>query len=233
MANSPSLVGPARDNAARGELAVHDHVCGIYETREEMYDAAAKFLKAGLARNEQCMYIAERVSPAEFLGVLDAQGCNANEAVSAGSLVVVSGEEMRRTLGGFSIEAMKSFLIGAETKALASGFVGFRWGAEMTWLRQDNITPVELFTFEAQLNPFLREHQLVAFCQYAMEDFESELLIAAAETHPLLVYNHTVCDNFYYVPPEEYLSPGSAETKLKRILFNIISRERLMQNFLA
>lgn len=65
-----------------------------------------------------------------------------------------------------------------------------------------------------------------------MDDFSPELLIAAAETHPLLVYNELACDNFYYMPPEEYLKPGFASVKLKRILFNIITRERLMQDFL-
>lgn len=233
MANPPSLVGPARDRALRGELAIHDHVCGIYETRDEMDDAAGRFLKAGLARKEQCLYISERLSPAEFLRSLAAHGANFQEAVADGSLLVVSGKEMRLALGGFTAEAMMSFLAGAETKALAGGFAGFRWGAEMTWLKQDDIQPVDLFAFEAELNRFLLEHQLVGFCQYAMEDFKAELLIAAAETHPLLVYNDTVCDNFYYVPPEEYLNPRFSETKLKRILYSIITRERLMQNLLA
>jgi chemotaxis family two-component system sensor kinase Cph1 len=122
--------------------------------------------------------------------------------------------------------------VQSEKKALQGGFSAFRWAADMTWLRKDEIEPVDMFFYEAELNRLLAEHELVGFCQYAMDDFRSELLIAAAETHPLLVYNDLVCDNFYFIPPEEYLKPRFSDVKLKRILYNIVSRERLMSNFL-
>ena len=167
------------------------------------------------------------------MSVLETHGVNAQEAIRNGSLLVLSGKEGRARLGGFTPEAMFSFLVQAERKALQGGFSAFRWAADMTWLKQDNIEPVDMFTFEAGLTQLLLEHELVAFCQYARDDFKSELLIAAAETHPLLVYNQVVCDNFYYIPAEEFLKPRFADVKLKRILFNIVSRERLMQMFLA
>lgn len=233
MPDPVSLVGPARDRAARGDPAVHDHLCGIYESRDEQYEAASRFLKVGLQRNQRCLYISEKQTPEAFTALLETQGIDTKSAVEKGALQVMSGEEVRRLLGGFTPDSMMSFLTEAEEKSLAAGFAAFRWGAEMTWLRNDGITPAELFLFEASLNDLLAKHELTGFCQYAREDFNSELLIAAAETHPLLVYNSVVCDNFYYIPPEDYLKPRFSDAKLTRMLFNIITRERLMQEVLS
>jgi len=229
---NPSLLGPKRDKVSRGDIEVHDHVCGIYDTRDAQFEPACTFLKVGLARNEQCLYIAEQLEPRDFLSKLERNGVDVVAASANGSLIVVTGEDVRLKLGGFTPEAMLSFLSELEQSALEAGFTAFRLCADMTWLRKDNIEASEFFRYEAMLNQLLLDRHIVGLCQFSMEDFRSELLIAAAETHPLLVYNATVCDNFYYVPPEEYLKPRFADTKLKRMLFNIISRERMFSRAL-
>jgi hypothetical protein len=233
MVNSSSLLGTARENTRRGELAVHDHVCGIYDTLEEQYEPACRFIAVGLERQQQCLYVAEHLTPDEFASRLTAHGVDVKQETSRGALQITSGRALRSKLGGFTPQAMFSFLTQSEKAAKEGGFTAFRWAADMQWLRKDGIELSNMFLFEAELNHLLSKLDLVCLCQYAICDFSPELLIAAAETHPLLVYNDLVCDNFYFVPPEEYLKSGFAETKLKRILFNIVSRERLMQNLLS
>ena len=232
MANA-SLIGPARDLAARGDPAVHDHLCGMYDSSDDEYGPACQFIRAGLERKQQCLYIAERLAPADFASLLDAQGVDVREATLNGSLLVMSGEEVRRTLGGFTPDAMFAFLARSERQALERGFTAFRLTADMTWLRKDDIQSAEMFHYEAELNQFFLAHEIVGLCQYAIDAFPSELLIAGVETHPLLVYNTTVCDNFYFTPPEEYLQPRFSDARLKRMLYNVISRERLMANVLS
>lgn len=233
MIDTASLLGQSRARAARGELHVHDHMCGIYDSHEEQYEPACRFLMAGLERNEQCGYIAESLTPVEFGLLLRAHGVDVAGLTASGALQIISGEQMRARLGGFTPAAMFEFLSLTERKALADGYTAFRWAADMTWLKKDGIQAADMFLYESQLNSLLAQHRLVGFCQYARDDFTAELLLAAAETHPLLVYNTTVCDNFYYVPPQEYLKADASEAKLTRYLYNIITRERLMQHFLS
>ena len=126
---------------------------------------------------------------------------------------------------------MLSFLARSEKAALEQGFTAFRLAADMTWLRKDNIQPADMFRYEAELNRFFLGHEIVGLCQYDIDAFPSELLIAGVETHPLLVYNKTVCDNFYYTPLEEYLQPrfsdeGEAHAE------NVFKRGRLMETIL-
>ena len=160
--------------------------------------------------------------------MLEGQGVNVTACIAEGSLLIMSGKEMRLMLGGFTPQSMLAFLGKAERKALQAGFSAFRLAADMTWLQKDNIAPADLFLYEAELNELLAERQILGLCQYARDDFKAELLVTAVETHPTMVYNAIVCDNFYYVPPEEYLRAGAADLKLTRFLYNIVTRERLM-----
>lgn len=233
MPEFDSLLGEARDRASRGDLNVHDHVCGIYDSHEDQFQPACTFIKAGLERNEQCLYIAEHLKPAEFKQMLEQDGVNADAMIADGYLMILSGKEMRLKLGGFTPESMLTFLAQAERKALQAGFAAFRLAADMMWLRKDNIAAADLFLYESELNLLFAERRLIGLCQYARDDFKAELLVAAAETHPVLVYNKIACDNFYYVPPAEYLKDGASEMKLTRFLYNIVTRERLMHYLLS
>lgn len=233
MAAFESLLGGARDRAARANLRLHDHVCGIYDHHEDQFGPACSFIKAGLEQGEQCLYIAEHLKPSEFGKLLEQHGVNVAATMHAGALLVLSGKEMRLKLGGFTPEAMLTFLAQAERKAIEAGFAAFRLAADMTWLRKDNIAAEDMFLYESELNKLFQTRRIIGLCQYARDHFHSKLLVAAAETHPLMVYNHTVCDNFYYVPPEEYLKADAAEMKLTRLLYNIVTRERLMHYLLS
>jgi hypothetical protein len=42
-------------------LRVHDHLCLIYETREEQFATAIPFLRIGLEQGEKCVYSVELV----------------------------------------------------------------------------------------------------------------------------------------------------------------------------
>lgn len=215
------------------QLSVGHHVCALYETRNELYESSCGFLKTGLARQEKCVYITEQLTPAEFIFLLAKQGVDAKNAIAKGSLQVLAGAEVRDKLDGFTPEKMLSFLILSEQKAKRDGFTAFRWAADMTWLKQDNISTTDFFSYEAKLNNLLQEHDLIGLCQYSKEDFKSDLLIAASQTHPLFVYNQFVCTNHYYIPPEEFLKPTSQDMQLERIIGNIVSREVLIQTFLS
>ena len=41
------------------KLEVHDHLCLIYESRDEQLAAAIPFIRIGLERGERCVYIAD------------------------------------------------------------------------------------------------------------------------------------------------------------------------------
>lgn len=99
MPEFDSLLGEARERALRTDLNVHDHVCGIYDSHEEQFEPACTFIKAGLVKNEQCLYIAEHLKPAEFKIMLEQSGVNAGVMIAKGNLTILDGDEMFLKLG--------------------------------------------------------------------------------------------------------------------------------------
>ena len=68
-----------------------------------------------------------------------------------------------------------------------------------------------LIEYEDLLNSeFFPSNRCVAICQYDMRLFNRSIIKGAIETHPLVVHDDGLFDNFYY-PPEFYKT--SAETK--------------------
>ncbi len=65
----------------------------------------------------------------------------------------------------------------------------------------------------------------MGICQYDRRRFDPEVIKGVIMTHPLLVRGHHVYRNFYYVPPQEFLSATHADTEVRHWLDNL-ERER-------
>ena len=53
-----------------GGLGLHEHLCLIYDTKEQQLAAALPYLRAGLERRERCLYIADENSGTAVLDAL-------------------------------------------------------------------------------------------------------------------------------------------------------------------
>lgn len=67
-------VGRSRLGELAAKLRSHEHLCLIYNSREEQLAAALPFLKAGLERGEKCIYVAEQNSAPLVLDALHKAG---------------------------------------------------------------------------------------------------------------------------------------------------------------
>jgi PAS domain S-box-containing protein len=73
----------------------------------------------------------------------------------------------------------------------------------------------------------LSESNCSALCQYNRRLFPPELILDVIRTHPMVVYGSTVCQNLYYVPPDEFLGTNQTAREVERLLTNIRERERV------
>ncbi|MFB6093005.1 MAG: MEDS domain-containing protein, partial [Haloquadratum sp.] len=207
-------------------LEVHDHLALIYETQEEQFDAALPFIATGLAADEKCIYITDDNAAEEVIDAAAAHGIDVEGAFARGDLEVTDPSETYLREGYFDPDEMFEFLRDAVAQAKSEGYSALRATGEMTWQLGGDIGTDKLLEYEARLNDFLAEHDCLAICQYNYERFSPEVLKEVVQTHPNLVYGYTVADNFYYVPPEEYLNPDP-EKDLERWLSNVLERERI------
>ena len=98
----------------------------------------------------------------------------------------------------------------------------------MTWVLRGVPGSERLIEYEAKLNrDFFPRYPCVAICQYDRQKFDPEVIKGVVMTHPLLVRGNHIYHDFYYIPPEEFLSGKQSESEVEQWLANI-TREHAM-----
>src|SRR5947208_2229743 len=67
-------------------LGLHEHLCLIYDTREEQFAAALPYLKIGLERGEKCLYVVDENTAAAVLDALRRGGTDVDDYLRSGAL---------------------------------------------------------------------------------------------------------------------------------------------------
>ena len=70
------------------DLNHHDHLCLIYESREEWLEAVVPFILSGLERGEKCVYIIDTSTADEVKATFKEAGMNIDEYESRGQFSV-------------------------------------------------------------------------------------------------------------------------------------------------
>jgi signal transduction histidine kinase/ActR/RegA family two-component response regulator len=202
-----------------------DHLCTIYENQAEQFAAVVPFIRVGLERGEQCLYIADHNTTEAVPAAMRQAGIDVDSAMASGALVILISRETYLREGRFDPDAMIRFLMEATESAKAAGFSALRATREMTWALGPEPGVERLVEYEAKLNSFLATAGAVAICQYNRQRFPPALISNVIQTHPHVVFGGLVCKNSYYVPPEEFLNL-TEQARLNRLLENVVARER-------
>jgi len=196
-------------------LALHQHLCLIYATQEEQFSAAIPFLKIGLERGEKCLYVADAKTTAALTNAVRADGIDVDVAIRQGTFTITNGYPLP---GNFVPDRMVNFLAESVKAAKSAGYSALRVIGEMAWVTGIEPRPERLMEFEAKVNHLFRGEDALAICQYDRRVFPPEVLLEILRTHPTVAYDSFVCENPYYVPPDEYLNPDHHEREIERML---------------
>ncbi|MBM2832962.1 MAG: hypothetical protein HW406_123 [Candidatus Brocadiaceae bacterium] len=214
--NKQSTVGTDLTKAI-GRLRSHDHLCMIYETRQEQFAAVLPFIKFGLERGEKCIYIADDNTVEVVIDGLMAEGIDVQAEILSGKLTIASKQTVFLTQKSLTSDRMIDFLKHTMLEAKVAGFTSLRVTCEMTWMPGDSPGTERLVEYDEQ-NYLLLKSNAITLCQYNRNRFLPEVIKKVISTHPLIIYGGFVCRNFYYVPPEESRQPGR---ETDRLLANI------------
>ena len=94
----------------------------------------------------------------------------------------------------------------------------------MTWIFGADPQMDSLIEYEEKVNHLLVNEASIALCQYNRERFPAAVLADVVRAHPHLIYDNTVCHNYYYTPPEEFFGPDQLEREVERMVETL--RER-------
>lgn len=222
----PAEPPPDRLVRALGEVGVHQHLCLIYETREEQFAAVVPFLRFGLERGERCWYIADDNPVEAVLEVLRAGGLEVERHLRSGALVLAGKRDTRLKGARFDPERMLELLEQQVGAAKAAGYTALRLADEMTWVLGSAPETARLTEYEAKLSRFLSGHDMLAVCQYNRARFAPAVIRAVLETHPLVICGGWMGRNRFHLPPEVQFSKEPAEREVARVLEAIQAEAR-------
>ena len=209
-----------------GGLGLHEHLCVIYDTREEQFATALPYLRTGLERGEKCIYFADENTTAASLDALRIGGTDVDRYLRNGALTVSHKRETDLQQERFDPDWWVGFLNQANAEAAATKFSALRILGDMDWELRGSASTEKLIEYESRINHFVRDHDARVICQYNRNCNASELILGIVRTHPLVVYGGIVCKNPYYVPPGEFLKPNRAAQECERLLNNILAWEQ-------
>ena len=216
LRQSPEFRGPG--DPTDDQDHANDHLALLYEHSEEQLAAAIPFIRQGLERGEQCLYVADDNSRGAILDAMRAHDIDVDAALESGALSVLTPADTYRRTGEFDRDTMLEFWRDSLDRAKdEEGYTGLRAAAEMTWALDGDTGSDALVEYEAVLNSLYEGEDYVVMCQYNREQFPAEVIHDVIKTHPYLVVDNTISENFYYTPPETFFGSEDPESKVTRM----------------
>jgi PAS domain S-box-containing protein len=205
----------------------HDHLCSIYENQQDHFAVAVPFIRIGLERHEKCLYITDAESLEAVRAAMLAGGIDVASALDSGALTLATKDQTYMRLGRFDPDWMFSYWRDAAEQARREGYDSLRATGETEWVVRGGPGLERWMEYECRLTHAMAESNAFALCQYNRNLFPPALILDVIRTHPVVIYRLTVCRNFYFVPPEEFLGEDPAANEVERLLTNVRERERL------
>lgn len=198
-------------------LVQRDHVCQIFQTRNELVDAVVPFLVQGIQRGERSILLAAQ----DVLESVRARLGGFDGSEAGGAYLLLDRPNAGMRAGRLRPDGMSEFLHGLETDAVAAGYSGLRVCGEAGWVLGEDVSPGEVLEYEIEINRLLPPTRSSLLCCYDRTRFDGAVIHDVMRTHPLVILNETLCPNPYFEPPELFsepsLSPTSDEFKRRRV----------------
>jgi PAS domain S-box-containing protein len=205
-------------------LKPSDHLCCIYETEEEQRAVVTSYVIKSLRRGEKVIYIGDTSPVNMILGYLRDEGLDVDDFLARGQLLMSTSTDTYMRDGAFDPDVMIGFLRETMEQALAEGYTALSVTGEMTWALRGMPGSDRLIEYEAKLNKFFPGNPCSAICQYDRRRFDPAILQDVIHTHPIVLIGTQYYDNFYFVPPDAFLS-NRPEARLQQWIQSLQDRK--------
>ncbi len=211
------------------EYNLGTHLCSIYSTPQEQLSVIVPYIKIGLSRNEQCIYLLDENDWEDIANALTLSGVDVEGEMRSEALIFITRQQVSKKFSSLNSSIMMDFLLDSVRRAKLHGFKGLRVLAEMSWTLGTTSSNESLVEFESKLDRFFEHNDASLICQYNRNTFPSEVIEEMIYIHPLIIFADMICKNSYYIPPDQYLSSDSADHRVNQLLISMSVSEYLRQ----
>jgi PAS domain S-box-containing protein len=206
-------------NKSLRSIDQHDHVAVVYESQQMKVDVLVELCRIGLERNERCIF--STVEGKNIEAHLRHNGIDVDSARARGALIIADGDKIFFDESVFDPERTIALFERTIQEALDDGFSGIRTFVSSFWASAFGESSV-LLEFESKIGRVVEEKEAVRICLYDLNVQEPDVIIDAILSHPTIVLRGVVCNNFFYIPPDQLLSPKGGSPEMYRLMDNLI-----------
>lgn len=193
------------------------HLALFYDSRDLQLTVAAAFVDHVLANGYRCLYLVDDNTSDAIGAALRAAGIDTEQHVAAGDLLIQEAESVYLD-AEFDPGALLETLEETTDETLDDGYKGLGVVGENTWCFHTAGTFDRILEFEAQFDERCPDLPITALCQYDLSRFSEESIAKALWTHRQVIYRGRLCENPYYVPPEEYTDAPNPQLNARLML---------------
>jgi two-component system, sensor histidine kinase PdtaS len=205
-----------------------EHICSIYKNTDEQISTLVSFFKAGFALNQKGVYVAsDEIIKNKLLEEFIQRGVDIYNLIEKGQFEILHSKEIYYNKDIFNPEELYHLPKTVEKKALEQGFACTRAVGEMDWLLRNVPGSERSIEYEANLNKYYSESQVICMCQYDETKFKNELLVEIIHTHRIVILYGKICSNNYYFSPNLYTNEN--RKSLPATAYDIIKEDLLNQ----
>ncbi len=166
------------------DLALHDHLCFVYERDTDARRAVLDYAVAGLARQERVCVLTTRDAASAGIGdELRAGGLPVDDLVAGGLLVFGSAEEAYLAGGVLDPDRRLDEHATAARAAVAEGHAGLRVYAETQFLIDHPDALAAWPDYELRADLLLKQIPMTAVCAYDARRWTPDNLVLAESVH--------------------------------------------------
>jgi anti-anti-sigma regulatory factor len=169
--------------AHAGGFGPRDHVCWAFDDAADFRNAAVDFLADGLHLGQRLVYVNEG-SPEVLAHHLRGLG-PIDDLLDRGALVVCPLDEFCDPTVGVTPERQLALCDQQVTQALADGFTGVRFAAQVTRLAAEPLSWLNHARWEQLADSYMNSRPLSALCGYNREVVGQPAMNALSAVHPL------------------------------------------------
>jgi MEDS: MEthanogen/methylotroph, DcmR Sensory domain len=200
-----ALMCDAPVRLAGSELGTHPHICAFFHDEQEEARVLLPFIKEGLECGDKAMHVVDPVVCRQHVQHLESQGLAIAQAEQRGQFEVHGWDEFYLAGGSFDQDRMLATIEQVLIGARRDGFRRTRTVCHMEWALEEHPGVDQVIEYESRANLMWARVSDPVICVYDLRRFSGGVVMGVLRAHPMILIGHTVQENPFYVPPEEYL----------------------------
>ena len=158
------------------------HFCLFYETKEDLRDALVSYCKAGLEKDEFCLWVvAEPLTIEEATAALKAAVANLDSYLADSRIEIVSAGDFFLQGGKFDRKRVTDALLAKFASVSRKGYAGVRLTGDTSWVTKKDWIP--FCELEEGINEVIGNFRLAVLCAYSLASCGAYEILDAVRTH--------------------------------------------------